>query len=165
MPRAIDFTCDVDEAGHIPAARRRFVADQLRMYAGGQVRIRLSKPKRSTRANSFYWAGVIDPIKDAMNEAGAMVHTSETGAYSPVTSKMVHDMMKKRHLGYESVEVCHPTTGEVIYEATELRSSASLDSTDFSDYIEAIRQDELTRALGVWIEEPAGITGRIAEPA
>src|SRR5690625_6475658 len=42
----------------------------FRSFAGREVRIRISSPKRSTQANRYYWKAIIDKIRQGMIEAG-----------------------------------------------------------------------------------------------
>jgi hypothetical protein len=160
MPRAIDFVCTVTPDGHLPDARRRFVASQLRLYAGREVRVQISRPKRSSQANRYYWGAIIEPIRDAMNDAGCLVYDTADGVGMPVTSEMVHELMKARHLPVRVVEM----EGDPV---TLAPSTADLDATAFSEYSEAIRGDELVLSLGVYLEDaPGGLRShKIAEVA
>ncbi|MDX1545606.1 MAG: hypothetical protein R3247_01380 [Rhodothermales bacterium] len=148
MPQAVDMTWTVGDDGHLPRAARRFLAAQLKLYAGGEVRIRLSRPKRTTKANAYYWAAVIQPIRAALLEAGQVASAED-----------VHELFKARYLA--------PRVAEVFGEAHVLSgSTAELDQTAFFEYVEAIRTDEDVLALGVFVEDaPESLRShRISDP-
>jgi len=136
MPQPIDIIVEVDEEGRIPAERWRWMHTYLQLYAGRSARFRISSPKRSSKANSFYWVGIVQPIWVAATEAGIAA-----------TMQGIHDYYKQKFL---------PGRTEVIMgEEVVLRpTTTELDSTAFSDYIENIRNDVLTLTLGVYIEGP-----------
>lgn len=137
MPRATDDTFDVDEDGRITDRRRaEWVWSQIKLYAGRKVRIRISSPKRSTRANAYYWSCIIEPIRLAMMEAGHP-HSAET----------IHRHFKALYLA--PIEA-HVAGIDHVWEPT----TTDLDSTAFSEYIAAIREDETVRAMNVYFPEP-----------
>lgn len=149
MPKAIDRTFEVSQDGHLPATARAFIAGQLQLYAGGDVRLHISRPKRTTKANAFYWAGIIEPIRLALLEAG-----------QPAPAEAIHEVFKRRYLP--------PRTVTVLGEEHWLSpTTTTLDQTAFSDFIESIKHDEDVIALGVYIEDPDGDfrSYTIAEPA
>ena len=138
MPKALDIVLDVDADGHLDRRRALWIRDYLALYAGGQVRIQVSRPHRTSRANSYYWAGVIEPIRVALMEAGR-----------PVDAEILHELFKARYLAPRPVEVFGQS-------ATLPPTTTNLDMTGFSDYIEAIKNDEDVRRLGVWFEDQPG---------
>jgi len=135
MPRPLDFETDLGADGRFADRRRAlWLADQLRLFAPGTVRIRVSRPRRSSRANSYYWAGVIEPIRRALADAGR-----------PVSAEVLHEYFKGLYLPARTLDVL----GQSV---TLPPSTAGLDSTAFSEYIEAIKTDESVVSLGVWFE-------------
>ena len=136
MPVALTLRGDVDAEGRPSKALAERARDAFRLYAGGTVEITIAPPRRSTTANAYYWGVVVREVQRAMVEAGMMA-----------PSEAVHDWLKRRHLPIRTVEVM----GESI---TLPASSAILNSTDFSDYIERIKGDEMLLAIGCVIPEP-----------
>lgn len=150
MPKAIDITLDVDSDGNISRTRSRWLRDYIKLFAGGKVRIRISRPKRSSAANSYYWGAVIRPIREALLDAGRAV-----------SADTLHRLFKQRYLDVETDEVF----GEPV---TLPPTTTKLDQTEFHYYCEAIKQDPDVLALGVYFEEPddeAWRSHNIAEPA
>lgn len=149
MPRATDNTFPVDESGSLSQSARRFLAEQVRLYAGGDVRIQISRPVRSKSANRYLWGVVYKAIQQAMADAGM-----------PASSEAIHEHFKHKYLQARVYEafgmtyVCQPT-------------STDLDADEFYEFIERIRTDEEVQALGVWFDEPADKyrSYRISEPA
>lgn len=137
MPMPLDETFDVGEDGQLADRRRAaWLWSQIKLYAGRRVRIRVSAPKRSTRANAYYWGVVLDTIRRACMDAG-----------QPVSAEELHHHFKALYLPARTFEVMgidHVMPG----------STAQLDSTSFADYIEAIKQDEQVLALGCYIPDP-----------
>lgn len=118
---------------------RVLLGGQLKLYAGREVRIQVSSPKRSNKANAFYWVGVIGEIQRAAAEAG-----------HAVSANALHEYFKAKYLS--------PTTEDVWGEEVTIPpSTAKLDSTAFHEYIESIRMDETVLALGVYFDEPEGL--------
>lgn len=151
MPQPLDITVSISMDGSLPQGVSRAVRDYLKLYAGGTVCIRISRPKRSTQANAYYWSQVIDPIWTAMLEAGVgQVETINpvTGesTVSPLTQAAVHAYFKHKYLPVSLVQV-----GDVT--VTREPTTTKLDSTQFSEYMDAIRTDELTLSLGVVFED------------
>ena len=71
-----------------------------------------------------------------------------------MTDQALHEHFKERFLGVEaSYSYTNKDTGEV-HEATQLRSTTDLDSTEFDRYVEAIRNSEMVRELGIYIPTP-----------
>tara|TARA_R110000822_G_scaffold103213_5_gene229803 strand:- start:254 stop:703 length:450 start_codon:yes stop_codon:yes gene_type:complete len=136
MPRPLDIVTNVGHDGAIPSSHKRRIADHLMLFAGSPVRLQVTAPKRSNKANAFYWAGVIRPIQIACADAGRAVsgqglHEYFKQLYLPVKTEMVN-----------GTDVVIPL------------STTKLDSTAFHDFIESIRTDEFVLALGVYFDEP-----------
>ena len=112
------------------------IAAALPLYAGREVEITIRPPKRSTAANAYYWGVVVREAQRVLVEAGYAL-----------TSDDVHRWLKRRHLPWRHVDT--PTGPE-----TREPSTASLDSTEFFGYVEAIRTDEALLALGFHAEAP-----------
>src|SRR5690606_39444582 len=69
-----------------PRKYSEWVRDHLQLYAGGEVRIRVSRPKRTTRANRYWWGYVLETIRQAMIEAG--IGFMETNRSEEQTSEL-----------------------------------------------------------------------------
>ena len=136
MPRKVDIVAQVDEQGRLSKTRRQWLASQLRLYAGGDVRIQISRPKRSNKANAYLWGVIYPEIQRKAAEAGY--------AWS---AEAIHEVMKRRYLEARILEVM----GETHVLAG---SSAELDSTAFYDFIESVKMDEDVIALGCYFPEP-----------
>ena len=139
MPRPLDIVTNVSDEGKINDTYRRIIAESLRMYAGSPVRLRLSPPRRSSRANAYYWAGIIQPIQVACADAGRAV-----------SGQALHEYFKQKYLPVETANV---NGLDVVIPF----STSRLDSTSFSDFIESIRTDELVLELGVYFDDPQGL--------
>ena len=145
MPRPLEIITQVSPDGKIPKKHSEHVRDHLKLYADGDVRIRLSRPKRTSRANRFYWAGIISPIRLAMIEAGiGFMETNE--GIKAVTADAIHRYFKWNYLDPQ-IEVVFGE--DFTYEPT----TTTLDQTAFSDYIEHIKSDPQVRQLGVVFED------------
>ncbi|HYE96497.1 MAG TPA: hypothetical protein VD962_09840 [Rubricoccaceae bacterium] len=150
MPLPLEITAPVSEDGRLPDGYRRQLASTLALYRGREVRIQVSGPKRTTAANSYYWGVVIKEIRAAMAEAG-----------KAVPAWAIHEHFKGKYLDVQ------PEEAEVDgHHYTREPSTASLDSTTFFDYVEAIRNDELVLGLGCVIPDPdpSYRSYKIAEP-
>ena len=147
MPVKLTHTMSVSTDGELPHTFWLVLSQYVKLFAGKRVQITIGSPKRSNKANSFYWAAVITPIWAAGLEAG-MTHDSD----------FWHEHFKKRYLKKRTVEVYGKP---VVLDG----STAELDSTTFSDYIQSIRMDEDVIKMGVYIAEPGELTSySIAEP-
>lgn len=160
MPFALDFICDVDDDGRIPAVRQTVIRANLRERAGGQVRIRVGAPVRSTRANAFYWAGVIGPIQAFL---------AERGRARPAWA--IHEALKETHLPTVAVELPEEVVdfmdeaemGEKVYRRF---TTTRLDVGQFSLFCELVMAE--WGGYGVDFTEPipSGLrSGSIAEPS
>lgn len=151
--KPFDREIDVQEGGTFRRGDYEAVQRYLRFYAGRTVRVRLSAPKRSTKANAYYWGVVIETIRLARLEVGM----------KPVASEDLHRHFKRLYLP--------PRTVEVFGVSHTWESSTVTDSASFFAYVEAIKGDEavldLLAAANMHIPEPdtALRSYRIAEPA
>lgn len=142
MPKQYERIIDIDERGRIADAyERELLKMYFTLYASGKMRIRLSKPKRSSRANRYYFGVVIETIRRARLEAGM----------EPVSAEDLHRHFKMLYLPVRTVEIMG-------VDHTFEGSSKDLDSTAFFDFVENIRNDEDVRRLmletGLTIEDP-----------
>lgn len=134
MPKSLDEAFDVGEDGRITdRGRAKWFWDQLQFYKGRRVRLRMGPPKRSGAQNRYYWGVVLETIRQGYIDAG---HVFRADA--------LHYHYKAKHLPWRTYEA--PGT-----EHVAVGSTADLDSTEFTEYIEAIRNDEEVLALGVYI--------------
>ena len=146
MPQALDITCEVSDKGAIPRKYSEWVRDHLQLYAGGEVRIRVSRPKRTTRANRYWWGYVLETIRQAMIEAGiGFMETNE--GIKAVSSEALHHHFKTKYLPVRTAVVF----GEDI---TLPPTTTTLDQTQFSEFVEAVKTDPQVRQLGIHFEEP-----------
>lgn len=147
MPQAIEqlFTIGPQSIADI----LRFLSGQVPLYEGRQMQIRVSPPKRSTQANSYYWGVVLPEVQKGFMKAGA-------GACS-ITA--LHAFFKTELLGTEAKDVL----GKVIEIP---KSTSRLDSTAFYEYIEGIRNHELVLQAQIVIPEPEDTykSYRLSEP-
>ena len=139
MPRAFDHTVPVDSEGMLSRSFRQVVAGYLKLYAGGDVRVRFSKPIRSTKANSYYWGVVLEDVRMGMVDAGYVRpaiwwHKEFKGRYLPMVTDVTFSGKETTH---------EPTT-------------TKMDSTAFFEYVEAIKMDEEVLRAGIYIREPEG---------
>lgn len=143
MPRPLDITATV-ENGRLPDHTRQQIAAYLPLFEGREARVRISSPKRTTRANAFYWVAILDQVRRGLNDAGYAFIQTASGP-EPVTSEVLHEYFKARYL---------PTRTMVLMgkEIPLSPSTTKLDSTAFSDYIEAIKQDAYVLPLGIDFE-------------
>ena len=135
MPFALDFSCDVDDDGRLPKSRQRVIRDNLLARAGGEVRIRVTNPTRSTQANRFYWGAVVAPVSAFLSAAG-----------TPKPGWALHEYHKGLFLPALAAELLEET-GEVVDFAEEAEvggvvhrrlSSRKLDSGTFSRFCEMV---------------------------
>lgn len=107
-----------------------------------EVTVKPYKPRRSNRANSYYWAAVVKSFQEYEKAQGVSRTEDEC-----------HNILKALHHPEDFVD---PVTGEV---ARIGKSTAGLDTAEFSDYV--------TRCI-VWLSEmsvivppPELYTGRV----
>ena len=139
MPHALKFRTTVQEGGRLPKYRQKSIRSYLELCEGQEIEIRLGKPKRTTKANAFYWVGVIAPIQAAAAEAG-----------EAVSAQALHEYFKAKYLPPATVGFCGD---EVLIPPT----TTQLDSTQFYDFIESVRTDDVVLQLGVVFDEPEGL--------
>ncbi|HYG68163.1 MAG TPA: hypothetical protein VD838_10905 [Anaeromyxobacteraceae bacterium] len=120
----------------------------LRLYAEGEVEVTIRKPKRSGRANAYWWGAVLPAIQRGLAEAG-----------QAVSCEALHVHFAEKYL---------PPRIEEVFGITQVMRgrTSELDSTSFFDFVEAVRFDEEVLALGVEVPEPErGLSSyKIAEP-
>ena len=146
MPRALEFTTTVSEDAKLPKTRRRQVRDYLELYKGEEIHCKFGKPRRSNRANRYYWSCVISPIHEAMIDAGVAFMETNDGI-KMVTAEAIHTLFKHKYLEPQAVVLF----GD---DVTLPPTTTTLDSTQFSDYIERIKTDPQVRQLAVHFPEP-----------
>lgn len=146
MPRKITITTTVDDSGRLPKSRSDQIRNHLQLFAGSEIQITIGKPKRSTRANRWYWKCCIGRIHEAMIDAGVSFMETNNGI-KMVTAEALHTYFKHKYLPVQAVVLF----GE---DVTLPPTTTTLDSTDFSDYIERIKTDSMVRQLSVHFEEP-----------
>jgi hypothetical protein len=124
MTAALEFVCPVVD-GRIPERDAKRIGEAICKLDGKRVVISIeeAKRKRSSQQNRYYWGCVVKLITDAFRDAGNMVNSEDT-----------HDFLKA-HVGKLS-QVFVTAEGEVLRGPG---STAKLTTTEFSNYIEAVR--------------------------
>lgn len=141
MPKKQTATFRVEEGKLRPRSKAKHFWEGLHLFEAGRVVVTFETETRSLAQNRFLWGYVYRPIRIAMLEAG-----------QPVSSKAIHEHYKQKYLDPEVHQMTDPVTGEVT-EYLEY-TTTDLSTTEFSDYIERIKQDELVIELGCLIPEP-----------
>ena len=105
-------------------ANRAALSRSLADYEGKEViiSIRERKNTRSNLQNAYYWAAVVPIVRDAMRDAGHRLTIEE-----------MHLMLRAKFLN----EPLHLGDGTFI---DQIRSTTSLTKSEFSNYIEDIRE-------------------------
>ncbi len=135
MPTPLILRAEVRD-GHLSERARRQIANVLPLYEGKDVEVTIRPPKRSTRANALLWAGIYPPIQRALADSGR-----------GVSCEALHVHYAAKYLPPDfSVEI----DGETVVGRGK---TSKLDSTTFSDFIEAIKTDDMVLALGVVFED------------
>jgi hypothetical protein len=132
------FTGRFDErGGFVPDALEDWRRYRLTL-AGQRVEVTATKAKvkRSTQANRYLWL-VYGYIADASDEI----------------PEDIHELMKARLLGKRKVRIRNRKTGQCTTR-TVVRSTASLSSDDFYEYVERVRAFAADW-LGLEIPNPA----------
>ena len=136
----------VQSNGQLFKEARRFIAQYIEQFAGQNIVISITKPKRSSAFNRYYWGCIIGEIRKAMLDASGK-------APSP---NVLHDHFKQRFL---PVTVYDMPDGS---HATEV-TTTKLTTEEMQSYIEQIRSAQDVVQLGVWIESPAQYESRTGE--
>lgn len=121
---ALEFVCPVVQ-GRLPEREGRHFDEALRALNGKRVVVSVAEVKktRSSQQNRYYWSCVVKLITDAFRDAGNMVNADD-----------VHDFLKAE-VGKLS-QVLVTVEGEVFRGPG---STAKLTTTEFSNYIEAVK--------------------------
>jgi hypothetical protein len=130
MTEALKQVYDMDD---LPTKRRVMQAIQ-QMKGLYEISFKPRKFTRTLSQNSFYWAAVVSPFCDWLRTEWAD---------NSIELEQAHELLKARILGTR--ELVNKKTGEVI-EIT--RSSRTLDSTEFGEFIEQ---------AAAWLAEFTGI--------
>lgn len=161
----IELTFEIGEDATLPKRAAAQIRAWVRQHAGHTVMWTLGKPRRSTRANSYYWACI------ATIQHGYLAH-----AGTSYPTWRLHDHYKALYLPVVAAEWLHEY-GEVVpwhEEAVgpdgtlESRSTTTkLDPAQFAAYIDLIHADEAVLAMGLDFEPiPEKLrSGRILEPS
>src|SRR5690606_13912512 len=97
MPRRLEFITTVDKNARLPRSRMRQINEYLQLYIEQDIYCAFGKPRRSNRANKYYWSCVIAPIHEAMIDAGiAFMETNE--GIKMVTAEAIHTLFKHKYL-------------------------------------------------------------------
>lgn len=131
-----DIVFQVPESGTLHESKRKWIARVIASYAGQKMRLRVTRPARSSSANRFLWGLVYGSICRAMAEAG-----------QPLDAEILHEVMKRRYLPRRAVYVMGK---EVILPGT----TTELDQDQFYDFVLAVCTDPDIEQLGVYIPAP-----------
>lgn len=137
MPHALTIRSEV-KGGRLSQRARRQIVGTLALYEGRDVEILIRTPKRSTQANAYLWAAVYPPIQAALAELG-----------KALPCEALHEYFCRKYL---------PPAFRTLLNGEELvvrGKSSELGSTEFFDFVEAVRTDEMVLALGVVVDDPA----------
>ena len=131
---------NISDGKLIISNRRQFDAD-LKQWEGKRVELTIQKAKksRSLQQNAFYYAVVLPVALKGFIDAGNL----------GITKDDVHEFMKSRFLK-EGKEIIIPKSGQTF---TVSKTTTTLSTTEFMDYIEQIAQF-CSEWLGVVIPEP-----------
>lgn len=98
----------------------RLIHDYLRALKGKQrVEVKRYRPRRSDRANAFYFVAIVHPFSEWMSEQYGETFDEEDAHY----------LLKRTFL---TRRVRHPSTGKVV---EVVGSSAALDTAAFGEYV------------------------------
>jgi hypothetical protein len=124
MTAALEFVCPVI-GGRLPDRDAKRIGEAIRKLDGKRVVVSIEelKKKRSGQQNRYYFGVVVKLITDAFRDAGNMVNAEN-----------VHEFLKAE-VGKLS-QVLVTADGEVFRGPG---STAKLTTTEFSNYIEAVR--------------------------
>ncbi len=122
--------------------KRRLMTHIGALQGPHSVTLKRWRPRRSTRANAYYWAVVVEQLRTFLNQHG-----------SNYTKEQAHDLLASDLL---PVDMIHPETGELL--GTTRQSTATLNNEEFAAYI-----DRCIERLGRWgIEVPMPYTQEYA---
>ena len=68
MPQSLTLRGEVDAEGRVSKALGDRVRDVLKLYRDGVVEITIAPPRRSTKANAYYWVAVVPAVQRAMED-------------------------------------------------------------------------------------------------
>lgn len=121
----------VDGTGRLTIDRMAHFKAYVKHFSGEvvEIEVRKRRSKRSLKANAFYWAAVLPPIKERLEGW---------------TLDEVHEAMKAKFLSKEDL-----TLG-----LTKIGSSRKLNTEQFAEYLDSIILWAAEK-LGVVIELPA----------
>lgn len=146
MPAARTYTGRVEGGNVLPLGIVPSLLDAAAMFEGGPVEIEIRRPRRSTKANRYYWGAVLPAIQTAYYDSGVDVETEG-----------LHEIYKRNFLPNQSRTVRHPDTGEEL-EIVDPPTTTTLDQTQFSEYLEKIRAACHLAGLDVeWPEAPSDL--------
>lgn len=146
MPTARTFVGRVDGGRVLPTGIVPALLNVVELFDGGPVELEIRRPKRSTKANSYYWGAVLPAIQTAYYDGGMDVET-----------EALHEIYKRSFLPNTVHSIRHPDTGVEI-EIVDPPTTTTLDQTEFSAYLEKIRAACHQVGLDVeWPEAPSGL--------
>lgn len=124
--------------GQLRIHNRRAFDDQIRQFKDGaqvEVAVTIRRTSRSLKANAWYWGGIIQPISD----------------YTGYTPDEVHEWAKAKFIP-KKLAICNGN-GEVVDEYVLGGSTRKMNTIEFSEYCEALRQ-WAAETLNLYIADP-----------
>ncbi len=167
MPLGLELLIPVRDDGTLPPGFGALIRDKLREFAGGEVMLSITGPRRSTKANGYYWGCVIAPIQYGWHLMG-----------KDYTGTALHNHFKDLYLAVIAQELLHDHGLVVEYEVEDPRPDGKADRyltttrlcpTSFYRYVEAVKEDAAVKALMEAFKlrfepVPKVRSGRIDEP-
>ncbi len=145
----LELTFEIANDGTLPKRVAKQIRAWVKQHAGGTVMWTLGRPRRSTRANAYYWCCI-----------ATILHEHYKAAYLPVVAaEWLHEYGEEVEWAQQA-----ETPGGVVKRRL---TTTLLDPAQFAAYVELIQQDEAVLAMGLDFEPvPTGLrSGRILEPA
>jgi hypothetical protein len=143
MPHAQKTTLTVKDDGTLHGETAgetllSWLADAFALFSGGRVEIVVRRPTRTLRQNRKYWA-MLGEIAEGFRRAGVdQWHIMGPGGEMvrlPVNKDTLHGWFKRKYVTAD--------------EPGETPTTTTLDQTQMSRYMEAIRHDEDVRELDI----------------
>lgn len=167
MPNPLDIQFYVpdegESAGKMPRGAARQIANNVRLRAGTDCRIRVTLPVRSPKQNDTYWQ-YLGMISKAYTESG-----------QDYPAALLHRWYKIRFLPVVAATLLAETGEEVEYRRTETYPDGTVEEREhtttrlsraaFTLYLDLIQADDEVQFMGVPFPSLAGLRGgRIYEP-
>jgi len=149
MPHAQKTTVTVTDDGDLLGKTAgetllSWLADAFALFSGGRAEVVVRRPTRTLRQNRTLWGVVYPQVHKGLKQAGVHdLHLMDDDGHLmdiPVTVHFIHRLMKRRHLTPD--------------EPGEEPTTRTLSTTEFTEYIRAIRHDPMLTKHDIHIEMP-----------